>query len=125
LVSGHHDKVWIAHSMRGRQVYSVMAPKTVRLCELPCLASERVVDLDNIELFVSRVELVHRVPELARCQSSETVRLRESRATLRVHESNTHNVVGGIPERGGSSRSDLDNEQRHDCGRIEVCDHRR
>jgi hypothetical protein len=35
LVSGHHDEVWIVHSMRCRQVYSVIAPKTVRLCELP------------------------------------------------------------------------------------------
>ena len=125
LVPGHHDEVWIAHSMRGREVYSVVAPKTVRLCQLPCVASERIVDLNEIELFVSPVELVHRGPDLARCQSSEAVRPCESRATLGIHESGADNAVGAIPQRGGSSRAGLDNEQRHDCGRIEVCDHLR
>jgi hypothetical protein len=47
------DEVWIAHSIRGREVYSVIAPKTVRLGESPCVPSQRVVDLDEIELFVS------------------------------------------------------------------------
>jgi hypothetical protein len=53
------DEVWIAHSIRGRKVYSVIAPMTVGLCDLPCVPSERVVDLDEIKLFVSRVECRH------------------------------------------------------------------
>jgi hypothetical protein len=47
------DEVWIAQSIRGREVYSVIAPKTVRLGESPCVPSQRVVDLDEIELFAS------------------------------------------------------------------------
>ena len=125
MVPGHHDEVWIAHSMRGRQVYSVIAPKTVRLGELPCVSSEWVVDFNDIELLVSQVELVHGRPEVARCQSSKAVRLCERRATLGVHESGAHNPVGAIPQRGGSGRAGLDDEQLHDCGRIEVCDHLR
>jgi hypothetical protein len=100
--------------MRGREMYSVIATKTVRLCELPCVPGERVVDLDEVELFVSRVELVHCGPKLASCQSSEAVRLCESRATLGVHESGADNAVGPIPQRGGASRAGLDNEQRYD-----------
>ena len=111
--------------MRGREVYSVIAPKTVGLRDLPCVPSDRVVDLDEIELFVSRVELGHRGPKLASRQSSEAVRLRESCATLGVHESGAHNAVSPIPQRGGASRAGLDNEQRHDRGRIELCDHLR
>ena len=125
MVARYHDEVWITHPMRGREVYSVIAPKTVRLCELPSVASERVVDLDEIELFVSRVELRHRGPKLASGQSSEAVRLRESCAALGVHESGAHNSVGPIPQGGRSSRAGLDNKQRHDRGRIEVCDHLR
>ena len=111
--------------MRGREVYSVIAPKPVGLGELPCVPSERVVDLNEIELFVSRVELGHRRPKLASCQSSEAVRLRESGATLGVHESGADNAVSPIPQRGGASRAGLDNEQRHDGGGIEVRDHLR
>jgi hypothetical protein len=111
--------------MRGREMHSVIATKTVRLCELPCVASERVVNLNEIELLVSRVELVHCGSKLASCQSSEAVRLCESRATLGVHESGAHNAVRSIPQRGGASRAALDNEQRNDCRRIEVCDHLR
>jgi hypothetical protein len=111
--------------MRGREMYGVVAPKTVRLCELPCVASQRVVDLNEIELFVPGVELVHSGAKLARCQSSEAVRVCESRATLGIHQSGAHNAVGSIPQRDGSSRTRLDNEQRHDRGRIEVCDHLR
>ncbi len=111
--------------MRGREVHSVVAPKTVRLCELPCMPSERVVDLDQIELFVSRVELGHRGPKLASCQPSKAVRLRESGATLGVHESGAHNAVSPIPQSGGASRAGLDNEQRHDRRGIEVRDHLR
>jgi hypothetical protein len=125
LVPRYHDEVWIAHSMRGREMDSVIAAKAVRICELPCVASKRVVDLNEIELFVSRVELVHCRPKLASCQPSEAVGLCESGATLRVHESGAHNAVGPIPQRGGASRAGLDNEQQHDCGRIEVRDHLR
>jgi hypothetical protein len=125
LVPCYHDAVRIAHSMGGREMDSVIATKTVRLCELPCVASEPGVDLNEIELFISRVELVHCRPKLASCQSSEAVRLCESGATLGVHESGAHNAVGPIPQRGGESRAGLDNEQRHDCGRIEVRDHLR
>jgi hypothetical protein len=111
--------------MRGREMDSVIATKTMRLCELSCVASERVVDLNEIELFISRVELVHSRPKLASCQSSEAVRLCESGATLGVHDSGAHNAVRPIPQRGRSRRAGLDNEQRHDCGRIEVRDHLR
>jgi hypothetical protein len=111
--------------MGRREVYSVIAPKTVGLCELPCVPSERVVDLDEIELVVSRVELGHGGPKLANCQSSEAVRLSESCATLGIHESGAHNAVSPIPQRGGASRAGLDNEQRHDRGGIEVRDHLR
>lgn len=69
--------------MRSREVDSVMAPKTMRLCELHCVASERVVDLNGIELLVSRVELGQRGSKLASCQSSEAARLGESRTTPR------------------------------------------
>jgi hypothetical protein len=119
------DEVWIAHSICGREVYSVIAPKTVGLCELPCAPSERVVDLDEIELVASRVELGHGGPKLASCQSSEAVRLGESCATLGIHESGAHNAVSPIPQRGGASRAGLDNEQRHDRRGIEVRDHLR
>jgi hypothetical protein len=106
-------------------VYSVIAAKTVRLGELPCVPGERVIDLDEIELFASRVELGHRGPKLASCQSSESVRLGESRAPLRVHESDANNAISPIPQRGGASRADLDNEQRHHRRGIEVRDHLR
>ena len=119
------DEVWIAYSIRGREVYSAIAPKTVGFRELPCVPSERVVDLDQIELAVSRVELGHRGPKLASCQSSEAVRLSESRTTLGIHESGAHNAVSPIPQRRGASRAGLDNEQRHDRGGIEVRDHLR
>jgi hypothetical protein len=125
LVPCDDDEIWIPHSIRGREVYSVIAPKTVRLRELPCVPGERVIDLDEIELFVSRVELGHRGPKLASCQSSEAVRLCESCATLGIHESRAHNAISPIPQRGGASRADLDNEQRHHRGGIEVRDHLR
>jgi hypothetical protein len=125
LVPCDEDEVWIVHSMGRRELYSVIAPKTVGLCELPCVPSERVVDLDEIELFVSRVELGHRGPKVASCQSSEAVRLRQRGATLGIHESGAHNAVSPIPQRRGASRAGLDNEQRHDRGGIEVRDHLR
>jgi hypothetical protein len=111
--------------MGGREMHSVIAPKTVGLGELPCVPSERVVDLDEIELFVSRVELGYRGPKLATCQSSEAVCLGESGATFGVHESGAHTAVSAIPQRGGASRAGLDDEQRHDGGGIEVRDHLR
>jgi hypothetical protein len=111
--------------MCGREVYSVIASKAVRLCELPCVPSERVVDLDEIELLVSRVELGHRGPKLVGRKSSEAVSLRESCATLGVHKSGAHNAVSPIPQRGGTSRAGLDNQQRHHRRGIEVRDHLR
>jgi hypothetical protein len=111
--------------MRSCEVYSVIASKTVRLCELPCVPGERVVELDEVELFVSRVELGHRGPKLASRKSSEAVSLCESCATLGVQKSGAHNAVSPIPQRGGPSRARLDNQQRHHRGGIEVGDHLR
>jgi hypothetical protein len=103
VVPCHKDEVWIMHSMRGGEVHGVIAPKAVRLGKLPCVTGQRVVDLDEVELFVSRVELGDRSPKLATRQSSEAVRVRESRTTLGVHESGAHDAVGRIPECGGGS----------------------
>ncbi len=61
-VSGNDDEVGVAHSIRGGEVDSVIATKTVRLGEVPCAPSEHVVDLDEIELLIFGVELSHRSP---------------------------------------------------------------
>ena len=86
---------------------------------------EQVVDLNEIGLFVFRVELGHRGPKLASCQYSEALRLRESCSALGVHESGAHNAVGPIPQHGGAIRAGLDYEQWHHRGGIEVHDHLR
>jgi hypothetical protein len=39
LIPCNQDEVWITHSVRRREVYSVVVPKAMRLCELPCVPS--------------------------------------------------------------------------------------
>src|SRR5918994_224372 len=95
-------------------MYSVIAPKTMRRCESPCVPSEGVVDLNEIELFVSRVELGHRGPNRAELSVFRGVRYARAMRGLRglgVHESGPHNAVSPIPQSGRASGAGLDDDR--------------
>ena len=61
-----------------------------------------VVELDEVEFLVPRLELSNGGPELANRQPSETLCLSEGGPALGIHEPDAHGTIGSIPERGGT-----------------------
>ncbi len=114
LVPCDNDEIGIAHATGGGEVDSVVPPQAMSLGQVSRTVSEFIVDFDEVELLVSRVEFGYRSPKLASCQSSEAIRLREGATTLRVHKADAHDPVCSVPQRRSTSGARLDHEQRHD-----------
>jgi len=72
---------------------------------MPGPARQHVVQLDEVELLVPRLELKDSGPELANRQPSETLCLSEGSPTLGINEPGADDPIGFIPEGGGTGRA--------------------
>jgi len=91
-------------------MHRVVAPQAMRLGEITGAASERVVDVDEIEFLVPGIELSHSNPELTGRDPSETVRLGKRSAALGVDKSDAHDAVRSVPQQRGTGGAGLGNE---------------
>jgi len=83
-------------------MHSVVAAQSMQLGEMAGAPRQPVVQLDEVELLVSRLQRSDRGAELPNCQPPQTLGLRQGRSTLRIDEPDAHGPIGSIPERAGA-----------------------
>ena len=118
-------QIGVTDPIGGSEVDRVVASQSVQPGETPGVPSKVVIDLDDVELLVSSVQLVDRSPKVAGGQPAETVGLSESSPAFGVDEAGTYDSVGAIPERGGTSGTRFGDKQRDNRRRVEIRDQRR
>lgn len=113
-VASDDNEIRITHTIGPCQMNAVVPAKAMGFGKVSGASSQLVVDLDDIELLESCVQLMHRFSKLASGEPSETVCLSEGCAALGVDKPDAHNPVSSIPQQCSTSGAGLDDEQRND-----------
>jgi hypothetical protein len=114
-VTSDHDDVWIANSVGSREVDRVIPTQSMKFGQLTSPTSERIIELDKIDLLEHRVEVSDGVAEMPRGDAAKSLGLSESSACLRVDQPHAHNPIRAVPEQRGTGGAGLGDQQWHNC----------
>lgn len=101
-VASDHDKIGTADSVGGREVDRIMSAQSMTFSQLASVASEGVVDVDEVDLLEQGIERRDRVAQLPSGEPSKPLGLGESGARLRVDEPDAHDPIGAVPQGSGA-----------------------
>ena len=101
-VAGYDDEICVAYPVGGGEVNGVVATQAVGFGEGSGSECQLLINLNEIELAPSIVELVDSLPKLTMSESSEPLCLGEGSTGLRIQEANTDNAISSVPERRGA-----------------------
>ena len=106
-------------------MHGVVRTELVCLGEVAGPLHERLIDIDEVQLFEELLKLCGEPASLRRRHPAGSLRLGKRGTCLDVGEANGDESIGREPLGSGSLRADLLDEQRHNGRGVEVRDQRR